>query len=190
MNLFLRQAWVALRVLALMSVVLGIVYPLVVLGVGRMLPTAADGSLVTDAAGVVVGSSLIGQPFDTDEWFQPRPSAGGYDPMATGGSNLAADNPVLVQQVGERQAAAAARDGVEPAAVPADAVTASASGLDPHISPQYAQQQVGRVAAARGLDPSVVATLVSQHTEGRLLGFIGEPRVNVLVLNLALEGLG
>ena len=190
MTPFLRQAWVALRLLVLMTVVLGVVYPLAVLGIGRVLPAAADGSLVTDSAGVVVGSSLIGQPFDTDEWFQPRPSAGGYDPLATGGSNLAADNPVLVQQVAERQAAAAARDGFEPAAVAADAVTASASGLDPHISPLYAQQQVARVAAARRLDPALVAALVSQHTEGRFLGFIGEPRVNVLQLNLALEGLG
>lgn len=186
-----RQAWVALRVLLVMTVLVGIVYPLAVFLVGRVVPSTADGSFVTDASGTVVGSALIGQPFDGSEWFWPRPSAAGdgYDGLASGGSNLAADNPDLVSAVAERQSAAAVADGVAPAEVPADAVTASGSGLDPDISPEYALQQVTRVAAARGLDVATVESLVADHTQGRALGFVGEPRVNVLELNLALSQL-
>jgi K+-transporting ATPase ATPase C chain len=188
MSLFLRQTWVGLRLLLVMTIVLGVLYPLVVLGVGRLMPAMADGSYLTDASGAVVGSSLIGQPFTGPEWFHPRPSAAGegYDALASGGSNLAADNPDLVAAVLERQAAAAATNGVPAGEVPPDAVTASGSGLDPHISPEYARQQVDRVASARGLSPAIVVALVEEHVEGRLLGFIGEPRVNVLELNLAL----
>ena len=122
----------------------------------------------------------------------PRPSAAGdgYDALASGGSNLAADNPDLVAAVVERRAEIAAREGVAPEAVPADAVTASASGLDPHISPAYAELQVPRVAEARGLTEEQVRALVEQSTDQPTLGFIGEPGVNVLGLNLALESLG
>lgn len=185
----LRQAWVGLRVLLVMTVLLGIVYPLAIFAVGRIVPSLSDGSRVTDSTGTVVGSRLIGQTFDGPEWFQSRPSAAGdgYDALASGGSNLAADNPALVDAVAERKAAAAAADGVAPAAVPPDAVTASGSGLDPDISPEYADQQVSRVAKARGLSEETVAGLVADNTQGRLLGFIGEPRVNVLELNLALS---
>lgn len=192
MSLTLRQGWVGLRLLVVMTALLGIVYPLVLFGVGRVIPDTSDGSYVTDASGAVVGSALIGQSFEGDTWFWPRPSAAGdgYDALSSGGSNLAADNPDLVAAVGERQSAVAAANGVAPGAVPADAVTASGSGLDPDISPEYAQQQVARIAAARGLQPAVVAMLVDEQTQGRLLGFIGEPRVNVLRLNLALESLG
>jgi K+-transporting ATPase ATPase C chain len=139
-----------------------------------------------------VGSALIGQEFDGDQWFWSRPSVAGdgYDALSSGGSNLAADNPDLVATVGDRQAAVAEADGVRPEDVAADAVTASGSGLDPDISPEYARQQVARVAAARGLDPADVTRLVEEGTQGRLLGFVGEPRVNVLRLNLALEALG
>ena len=192
MNLTVRQGWVGLRLLVVMTVLLGIAYPLAMFGVGRLVSGTSDGSYVTDASGAVVGSALIGQSFDGDTWFWPRPSAAGdgYDALSSGGSNLAADNPDLVAAVGERQSAVATANGVAPSAVPADAVTASGSGLDPDISPEYAKLQVERVAAARGLDPAAVATLVDQQTQGRLLGFIGEPRVNVLRLNLALESLG
>ncbi|MEZ5117715.1 MAG: potassium-transporting ATPase subunit KdpC [Candidatus Nanopelagicales bacterium] len=188
MPLALRQAWVGLRLLLVMTVVLGILYPLAVFGVGRLLPALSDGSYVTDGSGDVVGSSLIGQSFTGPEWFHPRPSAAGdgYDALSSGGSNLAADNPDLVADVTERQAAAADVNGVPRGAVPPDAVTASGSGLDPHISPEYARVQVARVAAARDLQQSAVMALVEQHLEGRLFGFIGEPRVNVLELNLAL----
>jgi potassium-transporting ATPase KdpC subunit len=192
MNLTLRQGWVALRLLVVMTVLLGIAYPFAMFAVGRIVSGTSDGSYVTNASGTVVGSALIGQSFQGDEWFWPRPSAAGdgYDALASSGSNLAADNPDLVTAVGERQAAVAAADGVRPLDVPADAVTASGSGLDPDISPQYAQQQIARVAAARGLDPAQVADLVAAATHGRILGFIGEPRVNVLELNLALERVG
>lgn len=188
----LRQSWVALRLLLLMTLIVGIAYPLLMFAVGRLVSGSSDGSYVRDASGVVVGSALIGQQFEGEEWFWPRPSAAGdgYDALSSGGSNLAADNPDLVAAVGERQAVAAAADGVRPQDVPADAVTASGSGLDPDISPEYARQQVARVATARGLQPDVVAGLVDAAIQGRILGFIGEPRVNVLQLNLALASLG
>jgi K+-transporting ATPase ATPase C chain len=192
MSLTLRQALVSLRLLIVMTVILGVVYPVAVFAVGRVVPGTSDGSYASDSSGAVVGSVLIGQSFSGPEWFWPRPSAAGagYDPLSSGGSNLAADNPDLVQAVGDRQAAAASADGVSPSSVPPDAVTASGSGLDPDISPEYAQQQVSRVATARGLDAAAVASLVASMTQGRVLGFIGEPRVNVLQLNLALEGMG
>jgi K+-transporting ATPase ATPase C chain len=183
---------VALRLLVVMTVLVGVVYPFAMFAVGRLVSGTSDGSYVTDSSGAIVGSALIGQSFDGNEWFWPRPSAAGegYDALSSSGSNLAADNPDLVTAVGDRQAAAAAADGVQPRGVPADAVTASGSGLDPDISPEYAQQQVARVAAARGADITQVSALVDGATQGRLLGFIGEPRVNVLQLNLALENLG
>ncbi len=192
MNLTMRQAWISVRLLIVMTVVLGVIYPLAVFAVGRIIPSASNGSYVSDASGAVVGSSLIGQAFDGDQWFQPRPSAAGagYDALSSSGSNLGPNNPDLVSAVVERQAAAAVANGVAPDAVPADAVTASGSGLDPDISPEYARQQAARVATARGLDPAAVSALVESMVQGRTLGFIGEPRVNVLQLNIALENLG
>jgi K+-transporting ATPase ATPase C chain len=192
-----RQLLVALRYLLLMTVVLGIVYPVVVLGVGQLVANhAANGSPVTDSTGAVVGSELIGQQFGGDQenaaqWFAGRPSAAGngYDAMSSGGSNLAADSPDLLALVEERRQQIAAEDGVDPADVPPDALTASGSGLDPHISPAYALLQVDRVAGARGLSVEVVRKLVDGNTEGRTFGFIGEERVNVLKLNLALAAL-
>jgi potassium-transporting ATPase KdpC subunit len=191
MTITLRQAWVALRLLIVMTVLLGVVYPLAVWGVGRLVPGRADGSLVSDASGRVVGSTLIGQSFTGTEWFWPRPSAAGegYDALASGGSNLAADNPALVDTIGKRKAAVVAADGVAAGSIPADAVTASGSGLDPDISPEYAHLQATRIAGARGISVDVVHALVDDHVIGRTLGFIGEPRVNVLELNLALEQL-
>jgi K+-transporting ATPase ATPase C chain len=192
MNLTLRQAWVSVRLLIVMTVLLGVIYPVAIFAVGRIVAGTSDGSYVTDSAGSIVGSAHIGQAFEGDEWFHPRPSAAGagYDPLSSGGSNLGPANPTLVELVAERQAQAAAANGVAPESVAPDAVTASGSGLDPDITPENAQQQVARVAAARGLDPTVVAGLVEGATEGRLLGFIGEPTVNVLELNLALANLG
>ena len=187
-----RQALVALRVLLAMIVILGIAYPLVVFGVGQLVANnAANGSPVTNSTGTVVGSELIGQQFDGAQWFAGRPSAAGdgYDAMSSGGSNLAADSPDLLAQVEERRAQIAADNGVDPADVPPDALTASGSGLDPDISPDYALLQVDRVAAARGLPADQVRDLVQSHIQGRALGFIGEQRVNVLQLNLALHEL-
>jgi K+-transporting ATPase ATPase C chain len=185
----LRQLAPALRILVVMTVLLGLLYPALVFVVGRVMPARTDGSLIS-VGGTVVGSSLLAQGFDTPEYFWPRPSVGGYDPLATGGSNLGPNNPDLVQSIEERRAAVAAANGVPPEQVPADAVTASASGLDPQISPEYAALQVARVAGARGLDAEVVADLVAEHTQGRALGFLGEPGVNVLELNVALDELG
>lgn len=187
-----RSAGVAVRLTLLATVVLGVGYPLAVWGVGQgVFHDQANGSMVRDSSGEVVGSSLIGQSFageQADRWFQSRPSAAGdgYDAQSSSGSNLGPNNPDLLQAVQERRAAVAKADGVPVADVPADAVTASGSGLDPHISPEYAAQQVARVAAARGLSEADVRALVESHTASRQLGVLGEPVVNVLALNLAL----
>lgn len=184
-----RQLLIGLRMLVAMTVLLGVLYPAVVYGLGRLMADRADGSLVRDAQGTVVGSSLIGQEFTGRIWFQGRPSASSYDAMASGGSNLAANSPELATTIEQRRAAIAAADGVRPDQVPADAMTASASGLDPDISAAYARLQVNRVADARGLEVSAVQQLVHTHVRPRQLGFLGEPVVNVLELNLALQRL-
>jgi len=191
MNINVRQALVALRFLIVTTVLLGIGYPLLIWAVGQAMPTRAAGSFLKDPAGQVVGSSLIGQAFKGDQWFWSRPSAAGtgYDPTASGGTNLAADNQTLITAIDTARKALAAANGVSVNAVPADAVTSSGSGLDPDISPAYALLQVDRVARARGLDPTRVRELVQAHIVSRTLGFIGEPHVNVLELNLALEQL-
>ena len=149
-------------------------------------PTARPSAL----DGQVVGSRLIGQQFEGDEWFLPRPSANDYDTLASGPSNLGPLSTDLIASIGERRAEVAAREGVDESAVPPDAVTASASGLDPHISPAYAALQAPRVAAANGLSLDEVERLVEEHTDGRGLGFLGEPGVNVLELNLAVATAG
>jgi potassium-transporting ATPase KdpC subunit len=193
-----RAVWVAIRAMAVFTVLLGIVYTAVITGVGQLaLPAQANGSQVR-LDGRLVGSSLIGQSFtDADghplpQWFQSRPSAAGetgYDAGASSGSNLGPENADLVKAIRERRAQIAAFDGVAPADVPADAVTASGSGLDPDISPAYALIQVERVATARDLPADRVRALVEDHIQGRDLGYLGEPRVNVLELNQALVGL-
>lgn len=181
-----RQAGVGLRLLLIMTVVLGLAYPAAVWAATRPVSGLAEGSLVRTADGDVIGSEIIGQQFEGDEWFLPRPSASDYDPLATGGSNLGPESPELLQAVLDRRAEVAEREGVPESEVPADAVTASWSAVDPHISPEYAALQVDRVAEARGLDTAVVEQLVEDNTEGRQLGFLGAPRVNVLELNLDL----
>ncbi|MGA6168396.1 potassium-transporting ATPase subunit C [Amycolatopsis magusensis] len=184
-NLF-NQAAAGLRVLLVMTVLLGVAYPLGVWAVSRLpgLQANAEGSIVT-RDGQAVGSELIGiDPVAADPaadpWFHTRPSATG-DPSTSGGSNKSGFNEDLAAEVGERQAAIAAREGVAPAAVPADAVTASASGVDPSISVAYAELQVPRVARTTGVPPDRVAELVREHTTGIL------PGVNVLQLNLAVR---
>ena len=193
-----RPYWVAVKAMLVFTVVLGIAYPLAITVVGQVaLPAQANGSLVQGADGTVVGSSLIGQSFtDADgnalpEWFQSRPSAAGdgYDASASSGSNWGPENPDLIKAIGDRQAAIAELDGISRAEIPADAVTASASGLDPQISPQYARLQVGRVAAARDLPKAEVSALVDSLVQGRDLGYLGEPTVNVLNLNVELAKL-
>lgn len=182
----------ALVLFAVLSLVTGLAYPLAVTGLAQVLsPDQANGSLVK-AKGVVVGSSLIGQPFSQPGHFWSRPSATAPDPYnaaASSGSNLGPSNPALAEAVAARIAALRAADPGNHSAVPVDLVTASASGLDPHISRAAADYQVNRVARALGLPPQRVQALVAEHTEGTLLGFLGEPRVNVLRLNLALDAL-
>ena len=184
----LRQARTGLLLLLVATAGLGLVYPLAVFAVGRLVPARADGQVVA-VDGQPVGSRLIGQEFPGEQWFQPRPSAAGdgYDPTASGASNLGPESTDLLRAVEERRAAVAAADGTAPADVAPDALTASGSGLDPHVSPENARRQVARVAAARGLSEQRVADLVAEHTRGRALGFLGEPTVNVLELNLALR---
>ncbi len=188
-----RQYWVAFRVLIALTVV-SIVYTLAITVVGQLvLPAQANGSTV-QVGGRIVGSSLIGQSFTTAtgapiaRWFQSRPSAAGagYDAGASSASNLGPDNPALTKAIDERRAAIERLDGVTAAQIPADAVTASGSGLDPDISPTYARLQVTAVAAARGLDRAAVRALVDRYTSGPRLGFLGGPTVNVLELNVAL----
>jgi K+-transporting ATPase ATPase C chain len=192
-----RQYWVALRALLIFTVVLGVGYPLAVTGIGQLaLPAQSNGSVVS-SGGTVVGSALIGQSF-TDkkgnplpQWFQSRPSAAGdgYDGGASSGSNLGPDNPDLLKAVTERKQLIEKTDGVSAGQIPADAVTASGSGLDPHISPAYALLQVDAVAQARGISTDSVRTLVDNRIQQRDLGYLGEPTVNVLQLNIALASL-
>src|SRR5215470_11454400 len=184
------QIRAAIVSLAVLTVVTGIVYPVVVTGIAQLIfPSQANGSLIV-RDGKAVGSNLIGQPFDDPKYFWGRPSATSpfpYNAAASGASNLSTTNPDLIKTVQGRVDALRAADPGNTAAVPVDLVTASGSGLDPDISPAAALYQVPRVAKARKLDPAAVQLLVEQHTEGRWLGLLGEPRVNVLGLNLALD---
>ncbi|MFB6558319.1 potassium-transporting ATPase subunit C [Streptomyces sp. NPDC056400] len=213
-----RLLWAGLRALLVLTIVCGVLYPLAVTGIAQALfNDKANGSEIKDKSGQVVGSSLIGQtynlpkanPDDPEEaakpdlkWFQPRPSNGlgsnsvntQYALILSGATNKAADNPDLVKLVEDAKAAVIADNTtasykVQPQDVPADAVTSSGSGLDPAISPEYAKIQIHRVAEQNKLDVKQVEKLVAEHTEGRTLGFMGEPRVNVLELNTALKAL-
>jgi len=180
----------ALRLAVVTLVLTGVVYPLVVTGISTVLfPRQSAGSLVTDDGGQVVGSALIGQQFETPGYFHSRPSAADYDAMASGGSNLGPTSAVLYDSVSARVAAARKLEGLAASAtVPVDMVTASASGLDPHITPASARLQAQRVADARGMMLDSVLALVEKHTQGPTLGILGESRVNVLLLNRELDG--
>ncbi|GLW74772.1 potassium-transporting ATPase KdpC subunit [Kitasatospora phosalacinea] len=202
MPTFLRTHLTALRMLLAMTVILGLAYPLLVTGISQVaFADKANGSIVkTD--GKEIGSSLLGQnynlpkkdPNNADEqaqpdpkFFQPRFSAGSYDPKASGASNLGPNDEKLTRTIQDRRAAIAAFDGVDPASVPVDAVTASGSGLDPHISVAYAKEQVSRVAKERGLSADTLNHLIDTYTEGRSLGFLGQDGVNVVLLNKAIS---
>lgn len=174
--------------LALVSLLgFGLVYALLATGLGRSLfPYAATGSLL-ERDGRVVGSRLAAQAFADARYVQPRPSASGYDLMAMAGSNQSRTNPDLRQRLDDAGSAIAARDGVPVHAIPGDLLTQSGSGSDPHLSPAAAGQQLARIAAARGVDVATLQPLLDAHTEGRQWGLFGQPRVNVLALNLALD---
>ena len=187
----LAQVRAAIVSLIALTVLTGVIYPLIVTGIAQaVFPFQANGSLIL-RDGKIVGSALIGQPFDDPKYFWGRPSA--TTPFAdnaasSSGSNLSPTNPDLIKAVQGRVDALRAADPGNTASVPVDLVTASGSGLDPHISPAAALYQIQRVARERKLDPQAVRQLVAQHTEGRSFGILGEPRVNVLALNLALDG--
>jgi K+-transporting ATPase ATPase C chain len=196
-NPAVRQYGAAIRTLLALTVIVGLIYPLVITGVAQVIfPGRADGSIVSHD-GKQVGSTLIGQLFTgpkgqpLPQYFQSRPSAAGdgYDPLSSSASNLSATNKELIKTVRERKAQVAAFNGISPSQVPPDAVLASASGLDPHISPAYAEVQVARVARERGLSPDKVRDLVDKYTHARALGFLGQPGVNVLELNMALDSM-
>ncbi|MFB7592474.1 potassium-transporting ATPase subunit C [Streptomyces sp. NPDC056169] len=210
-----RVLWAGLRALLVLTVICGVLYPLAVTGIAQVaFPGKANGSEIKDGGGKVVGSALIGQTYnlplkDGEEtaspdlkWFQPRPSNGlgtnsvngQYTLILSGATNRSGDNEDLIQWVKDAKAAVIKDNSVngytvEPSDVPADAVTSSGSGLDPHISPEYAKLQVHRIAEKNKLTVAQVDQLVADHTDGRVLGFIGEPRVNVLQLNIALKEL-
>lgn len=202
----IRNHLTGLRILLLFTIICGIAYPFAITGISQVaFNQQANGSLVKDAHGNVVGSSLIGQNFTIvskdgksqspdPKLFQSRPSAAGtglgYDPTASGGSNLGTNSQVLVGEYQQLKSDIAKLNGVPESAVPADAITSSGSGLDPDISPAYAEIQVKRVAQNRGLTVDKVEALVKQYTQDRVIGFLGEPRVDVLELNIALTKLG
>jgi potassium-transporting ATPase KdpC subunit len=189
-----RQLVPAVKIFVLFTLLVGIAYPLAMTGVAQVLfGHDANGSLVKDAAGNVVGSSLLGQTFSSEQYFHPRPSAAGdgYDPTKSGASNLGPTNQKLLDDVADRAAAYREANGLTAdTLVPVDAVTSSGSGLDPHISIANADLQAPRVAVARNMTVDVVRSLISDYTDGRSLGFLGEPGVNVLELNLALDRAG
>ncbi|AXK37854.1 potassium-transporting ATPase subunit KdpC [Streptomyces armeniacus] len=190
-----RLLWAALRALLVLTAVTGVLYPLAVTGIAQTaFHDRANGSIVTDG-GREAGSSLIGQSWNGRDgepdprWFQGRPSNSAYDALSTGSSQLGASDRRLVAAVREARAKVAAFNGVRASDVPADAVTGSSSAIDPHISPEYARLQADRVARANGLAAADVRKLVAEHTEGRAAGFLGQPHVNVLELNLAVRGI-
>lgn len=185
MSTLTRQLSPALRILLVLTVVCGVAYPLVVLGLGQAVAHGrANGSLL-EHDGTVVGSSSLGQQVTDPQWFQGRRSASDYAGNTSGGSNLGPNEPKQAQAMTQARDALVAANPQASGPPPDDALTASASGLDPDISPTYAMWQVPRVAAARGLTTQQVQALVDEHTKGRLLGFLGQPRVNVTELNLA-----
>ena len=174
----------------LFTLLLGLGYPLAITGISELaFPYQANGSLVRDASGQVVGSALIAQAFAKDEYLHPRPSAAGngYDPTSSGGSNLGPLDPALAKRIAGDAASLRASTGHQE--IPDDAITTSGSGLDPDISPAYALLQADRIAKARGIDSEAVQQLISKHIEPPFLGFIGQPHVNVLMTNRALDAL-
>jgi K+-transporting ATPase ATPase C chain len=187
--MMISQLRPAFFILLIFTVITGVIYPLVVTGIAQVaFPHRANGSIIF-VHGKSYGSELIGQQFDDPKYFWGRPSAAGYDAAASSGSNYGPLNPALMEMVHARVDALKTADPGNTLPIPVDLVTASASGLDPHISVAAALYQVHRVATARTLSDAAVKSLVAKYTQGRQFGFFGEPRVNVLLLNLALDGI-
>ena len=184
-----RQLSASIKALLVLTVLLGVLYPAAILAVGLVVPGQAHGSLI-EVGGEVVGSSLLGQAADGPEWFQARPSASDHTGDTSGGSNLGPAAEDLAAAVAERESALRAANPDAPATIPPDALTASASGLDPHISPEYAAYQAPRVAEARGIPVAEVRRIIAEHTETATFGFLGQDRVNVTELNVALASSG
>jgi K+-transporting ATPase ATPase C chain len=187
----MRNLWIAVKMTLVLTVLTGIIYPILLFALAHVIfPWQASGSLITHG-GRVVGSAVIGQNFSQERYFHARPSAAGdkgYDASNSGGSNLGPTNKTLISTVDSRiKAVVEENPGVNPSDVPIDLVTASGSGLDPEISPAAAEIEMARVARARGVSPDLVRSLIRENTRGRLLGVFGEPGVNVLKLNLALD---
>lgn len=192
MTTFLRhRLWPAIALLLVMTVITGFVYPLVVTAIAQVaFPRQANGSFIVTADGRTIGSALIGQAFSDPKYFTGRPSAAGadgYDGSASAGSNLGPTSQALIDRITQQVDALRAANGEKP--IPVDLVTTSASGLDPDISPAAADYQVARVASARAMAETDVRAAVARHTEQPMFGFLGEPRVNVLLVNLDLDGL-
>lgn len=185
----LSQLRPAIVSMVFFTALLGLAYPLAVTGLaGALFPAQAGGSLIRNQAGEIVGSEWIGQTFKDAAYLHPRPSAAGkdgYDASSSSGSNLGPLNEDLAARI--KSDAEALREADGPGSLPADAVTASGSGLDPHISPENAARQIARIAAARNTAPAAVAAVIAENTQGYTLGFLGRPRVNVLTANLALD---
>jgi K+-transporting ATPase ATPase C chain len=193
MNTFLKETTISLRATLVFAVLLCGLFPLVIFGAGQLFfPRQADGSLIESKDRQILGSELLGQNFTGAKYFHPRPSAAGangYDAASSGGSNLGPTSQKLIDAVKQRAESYRAENGLAAdALIPADAVTASGSGLDPHISPRNAELQALRVARERGVDLAVVKVAIAKATDHRFLGILGEPGVNVLKLNLALDG--
>ncbi len=179
--------WATVRLALVLIALCGGAYPALTTWVGgELFPRQAFGSLI-ERGGVAVGSALVGQPFTDPGYFHGRPSACGYDPFHVAGSNLAPGNPALRERARETARALAASDGAVPGAIPVDLIAASGSGIDPHISPAAARLQIPRIARARGLGPAVLEALLDRYVQNATFGVLGQPRVNVLNLNLALD---
>jgi K+-transporting ATPase ATPase C chain len=188
MNFFMKELRISLILLGLMIALTGLAYPLAVTGIAQLIaPQSANGSLILDADGEPIGSELIAQNFTRPEYFHPRPSAVDYDARISGGTNAAPSSKKLIDKIKERSEAM--RAGLGERQIPIDILTASASGLDPHISPEAAFIQAPRIAGLRNMAEGDLWTLIAAHVEGRTLGIFGEPRVNVLKLNRALDAL-
>ena len=187
----MRELWISIRMTVILTLLLGLLYPVAMTAIGyAMFPRQAEGSLLAQGS-TIVGSELIGQSFTSAKYFHSRPSAAGngYDATSSGGSNLGPTSKALIDSVGKRIKDVTQSEGVQASQVPIDLVTASGSGLDPEISPAAADLQAKRVAKARGVNPDTVRQLIEDNTHGRWLGLFGEPGVNVLKLNLALDSL-